>query len=111
MNGSNPSFLNGVPALVVLKLLSVREMYGYELVKEIQRTTEGAFRFGEGSIYPLLHYFEQSGLVSSRRQEINGRRRNYYRLTARGRKRLAGLRGRWDAVIRGVNFVFRDQYA
>ena len=49
MKRTNPNFLNGVPELVVLRLLSKQEMYGYEIVKAIQFQTKDSFSFGEGS--------------------------------------------------------------
>ena len=39
MKKTNPSFLNGVPELLVLRLLSRREMYGYQIVEEIRTQT------------------------------------------------------------------------
>ncbi len=36
---SNPPFLNGVPELLILRLLSQRPMYGYELVQAIKLAT------------------------------------------------------------------------
>ena len=77
MRKTNPSFLNGVPELVVLKLLSRREMYGYEIVKAIEAETKQIFQFGEGCIYPYLHYLEKTKLVASSRKEVGGRSRNY----------------------------------
>ena len=63
MSKTNPSFLNGVPELLVLKLLSRREMYGYEIVRAIQVETKTAFSFGEGCIYPYLHYLEKENYM------------------------------------------------
>jgi len=111
MRKTNPSFLNGVPELVVLKLLSHREMYGYEIVKAIQVQTQEALAFGEGCIYPYLHYLEREKLLSSSRQEVAGRSRNYYRLTARGRKRLEALSGEWRRVAAGISLVMAGQHA
>jgi len=108
---TNPNFLNGIPELVVLRLLSEREMYGYELVKAIQERTKDALTFGEGCIYPILHYLEQTRFVSSRRQEAGGRSRNYYRLTPRGRKRLEALSMEWQQVTAGVSLVLEGQHA
>src|SRR5437763_1744093 len=56
---SNPDFLNGVPELVALELLSRRPMYGYELVKDVERSSGNVLEFGEGCIYPILHRLEQ----------------------------------------------------
>jgi PadR family transcriptional regulator len=111
MRKTNPSFLNGVPELLVLKLLSRREMYGYEIVKAIEAETNEIFRFGEGCIYPYLHYLEKTKLVGSSRKEVAGRSRNYYRLTARGRKRLKELDGEWKRVAVGIALVMGGQHA
>jgi PadR family transcriptional regulator PadR len=108
---TNPSFLNGVPELLVLKLLSRREMYGYEIVRAIQTETKEIFSFGEGCIYPYLHYLEAEKLVSSRRKEVEGRSRNYYQLTARGRKRLEELSAEWNRVAAGISLVMEGQHA
>lgn len=105
------SFQNGIPELLVLRLLLQKEMYGYELVREIEKTTHGALSYGEGCIYPILHSLENSKVVISRRAEAEGRVRTYYRLTARGRRRLSALRDQWDRVAKGVRLVFGEQYA
>jgi PadR family transcriptional regulator PadR len=101
----NPSFLNGVPELLVLQLLARREMYGYEVVKTIQTTSKETFAFGEGSIYPILHELEAKKFVKSRRTEVDGRSRLYYALTASGRKRLEALALQWQEVAAGVGHV------
>jgi len=111
MRKTNPSFLNGVPELLVLKLLSHREMYGYEIVRAIQVETNEVLAFGEGCIYPYLHYLEKERLVSSSRKEVAGRSRNYYRLTPRGRKRLEELSGEWERVAAGISLVIGGQRA
>jgi PadR family transcriptional regulator PadR len=111
MKITNPSFLNGVPELLVLRLLSRREMYGYEIVKEIQAQTKDALAFGEGCIYPYLHYLEAEKLVSSRRRDVDGRSRNYYKLTARGRKRLESLTTEWKRVTTGISLLMGGRYA
>ena len=111
MKKTNPSFLNGVPELLVLRLLSDREMYGYQIVEEIRSQTGEALSFGEGCIYPYLHYLEAEKQVSSQRREVAGRNRNYYKLTARGRKRLEALTSEWKRVTTGVSLLMENQYA
>lgn len=111
MKRTNPNFLNGVPELLVLELLARQEMYGYEIVRAIQEKTQEQFTFGEGCIYPLLHWLEETKLVASRRKEVEGRSRNYYQLTARGRKRLEELAREWKDVVAGVNLVLGGQHA
>ena len=97
--------------MLVLRLLARREMYGYQIVEEIRTRTGKALAFGEGCIYPYLHYLEADKLVSSRRQEVDGRNRNYYKLTNRGRKRLEDLTAEWKRVTAGVSLLMGEKYA
>lgn len=111
MRKSNPSFLNGVPELLVLRLLSRREMYGYEVVKAIQTASQEAFSFGEGCVYPVLHELEARKLVKSRRVEVEGRTRLYYELTDAGKRRLEALTKQWTEVSSGVATVLGKAHA
>jgi PadR family transcriptional regulator PadR len=111
MPATNPNFLNGVPEMLVLKLLSRREMYGYEIVKAIQAETGQVLAFGEGCIYPCLHSLKQQKLVNSRRKEVGGRSRNYYELTTGGTKRLKALTTDWSRVASGISLVMQGQHA
>ena len=111
MKRTNPNFLNGVPEMLVLQLLSRRAMYGYELVQAIQEKTREKLTFGEGCIYPLLHWLEESKLVSSQRAEVDGRSRNYYQLTTRGKKRLEELSKEWTEVVAGIGLIMGGQHA
>jgi PadR family transcriptional regulator PadR len=110
MKKTNPSFLNGVPELLVLRLLSRRAMYGYELVKEIQVQTSDALSFGEGCIYPYLHHLEAQKFVRSRRREVAGRSRLYYELSARGKTRLATLATEWSRVAAAITTVMGGRH-
>lgn len=111
MKNTNPPFLNGVPELLVLQLLARREMYGYELVKEIRAQSKEAFEFGEGCIYPILHWLEKAKLVTSRAASVRGRTRQYYQITARGHKRLEALAADWSSVTKGVKLIVGAQHA
>jgi len=111
MQKTNPSFLNGVPELLVLQLLSRREMYGYEIVKAIQTETRQTLAFGEGCIYPYLHYLEEEALVKSHRKEVGGRSRNYYQITRQGKKRLGDLSTEWNRVTAGISLLIGGQHA
>ncbi len=100
---SNPPFMSGVPELLVLQVLAAEEMYGYELIKRIRLVTDEAVALGEGVVYPALHALERSGSLRSRRKLVNGRPRVYYRITAKGRKRLDQLTGEWRRVNGGIS--------
>jgi len=92
---TNPNFMNGVPELLILRLLNEKEMYGYELVQAIRERTHAVVAIGEGVVYPVLHGLESDGALKSRRKTVNGRSRIYYSVTPRGSRRLADLSESW----------------
>ncbi len=106
---SNPDFLNGVPELLLLKLLLRQPMHGYELVRAIETATSQTLEFGEGCIYPILHRLEQQGALSSRKESVGGRTRLVYRVTAAGRKRLAESISSWQRIVAAVNQVLEGE--
>ncbi|MBO6011104.1 MAG: helix-turn-helix transcriptional regulator, partial [Oscillospiraceae bacterium] len=75
--------------LLILSLLSEREMYGYEIVTELARRSDETFLLREGTLYPLLHRLEKEGAVAAREDKAAGRPRRYYRLTKKGGEKLA----------------------
>ena len=92
---TNPNFMNGVPELLILRLLEHHEMYGYEIVQAIRDRSGATIAIGEGVVYPVLHTLERDGALRSRRKTVAGRSRIYYRATALGSRRLAGLAQTW----------------
>lgn len=109
---TNPNFMNGVPELLILRLLQQQEMYGYEIVQAIRERTDEVIAIGEGVVYPVLHGLESEGALSSRRKTVNGRNRIYYSVTARGSRRLADLRETWASLATAIQKVVGGgQYA
>jgi PadR family transcriptional regulator PadR len=101
----NPSLMSGVPELLVLRILSAQEMYGYELARAIRETTREAISLGEGVLYPALHAMESRGFLKTRRRTIAGRTRVYYTITPKGRRRLNELSQEWRRIAAGVKSV------
>ena len=98
-------FLNGVPELLLLRLLARRPMYGYELVHAIRLSTGEAIAFGEGCIYPILHRLEAEARIVGTRETVGGRSRVVYRITPAGRGRLAEAASRWVALASAIGRV------
>lgn len=99
---SNPNFMNGVPELLILRLLEEQEMYGYEIVQAIRDRTEAVITVGEGVVYPVLHALEHAGALKSRRKTVAGRSRIYYSVTKAGTRRLADLASQWTALAGAI---------
>jgi PadR family transcriptional regulator, regulatory protein PadR len=102
---ASPGFLSGVPEILILRLLSDREMYGYEIVQAIETESDSAIVLGEGVVYPVLHTLEQRGLLKSRRRPVNGRTRVYYAVTRAGKTRLRDVAGEWSRIASAVSRI------
>jgi PadR family transcriptional regulator PadR len=98
--------LKGSTETLILSLLSEESMYGYQLVREMDRRSSGYFRLKEGTLYPALHRIERDGLVQSAWSgPSNGHSRRYYKITAMGSERLASMLREWDKFTAAVNLI------
>lgn len=90
------SLMTGSTVMLVLSLLSEREMYGYEMIAELARRSDDTFQLREGTLYPILHGLEADKCVTAfEKAAESGRMRRYYRITRRGRKRLEEKQAEW----------------
>lgn len=80
----NSDLMRGVAEPVVLKLLSERMMYGYEIIRLVNERTNGAFQWKEGTLYPCLHRLEEQGLIRSQWELTGSKPRRYYSITGKG---------------------------
>ena len=99
------------PELVVLSLLEQGPLYGYAISKEVAARSDGALRLTPGVLYPLLRSLERDGLIAASWEEVkasdaepeaDGRKRKWYTLTPKGRRRLAqriAAHRAWRAII------------
>lgn len=93
----------GSTAVMVLRLLAEKPMYGYQIVKELQARSEGYFQLEQGTLYPALHRMEKDGLVESRWEVIeDGPSRKYYHITGAGRAELDKSARQWRDFSRNL---------
>lgn len=84
---------------IVLSLLARGDAYGYDIIREVRRLSRGEMEWAAGSLYPVLHRMKAAGLVTSYWQTPEGeRRRRYYRITEKGRRKLEAEKRQWLAV-------------
>ena len=103
---SRHDLLKGSSGYLLLCLLEQQPMYGYQIVKELEKRSQGYFKFKEGTLYPALHRLEKSGLITGQWQMLpNGRQRRYYYITAKGHTRLATEKTQWQYFLKAVNLV------
>lgn len=63
----------GVLEMLVLKLICEKPAYGYELLSELKKTSQGRFCLKEGTLYPILYRLEDDGMIRSQWSTGEGR--------------------------------------
>ncbi len=102
----SPELVKGTVVPIILKLLSEREMYGYEMLRVVNERTNGALEWKEGTLYPWLHSLEGEGLIESVwRSTESGRKRKYYALTRKGAAEMTRRVDEWQTLARAVSAV------
>lgn len=59
------SLLSGSNAMLLLRLLEEKDMYGYEMIDQLRQKSDNVFELKVGTLYPLLHSLEKSGCLTS----------------------------------------------
>jgi len=84
---------------LLLAILAEEDSYGYAIIQRVRELSGGRMEWTDGMLYPVLHRLERLGHIEARWEVAeSGRRRKYYRITSRGRARLAKEREQWRTV-------------
>jgi DNA-binding PadR family transcriptional regulator len=91
--------------LHVLLALLDGASHGYGILQAVREQSQGRVPLGTGSLYRHLSRLIDAGLVAETRPEAGAdpRRGTYYRLTPRGRQRLAAERDRLAALVHALD--------
>ncbi len=93
-------------SMLILKLLEEKDMYGYQMIRTLERRSNQVFSLKEGTLYPVLHSLEEQEAVESyERTAETGRMRKYYHLTKKGGKLLKEKQKDWEVYERAVRDV------
>ncbi len=78
--------LKGSLEIILLSLLKNKDMYGYEISKEIKNITDNVLILGEGTLYPALKRLKEKNLIQDYFIETNSskKKRKYYKITEAG---------------------------
>ncbi len=89
--------------MVALRLLSEKDMYGYEMSQKITAWSGGVVLISEGSLYPTLYRLLNQGYISDRRERVGRRQtRIYYHLEDAGSARLEELCDEFAIFNKGI---------
>ena len=95
----------GLLDVCVLAAIQDGESYGYRIIKEMKPYLD----MSESTLYTILKRLETAGMLTVRTAEHDGRLRKYYRITERGRARLAEFREEWKEMMTVYRFVIREE--
>jgi len=98
--------LKGSTDSLLLCLVSSQPMYGYQIIKDLEKKSNGYFQFKEGTLYPALHRLEKTGLIKGRWQKLpGGQERRYYYITEKGQKALNERLAVWQGFSEAVDLI------
>jgi DNA-binding PadR family transcriptional regulator len=94
--GGRRMFDGGELRLVLLKLIGDEPRHGYDLIREIEAMTGGAYAPSPGVVYPTLTLLDEMNLIAEQASEGAKKR---YAITEDGRRHLEERRAEVDALI------------
>ncbi|MFO0981457.1 MAG: PadR family transcriptional regulator [Planctomycetota bacterium] len=96
----------GTLDMLILKTLSQSPQHGYGIARELRRRSQEFLHVQEGTLYPALHRLEQLREIDSYWGASDANRRaRYYRLTARGKRKLEQRRSAWQRMAQAITQV------
>ena len=69
------TLVSGSTAMLLLKLLSEKDMYGYEMIEVLRNRSQNVFELKAGTLYPLLHTLEDKNYLNSYESDGAGKTR------------------------------------
>lgn len=108
---NNREWLRTGSQLMILSLISEKDRYGYEIVKELEERSDDTFIMKEGTLYPILHRMEDKGYLKSYSEKGDaGKARKYYKITDKGSKQLVEDKRTWEQFSLSVRKVVGDMH-
>jgi len=100
--------LKGNTDPLLLYVINCQPTYGYQIIKELEKRSNGYFQFKEGTLYPALHRLERGELIKGRWQKLpNGQERRYYYITRKGQQALAKRLAVWRDFSTAVQSIIQ----
>ena len=99
--------IKGSTPMLIMGVLKQEDMYGYRIIKELEKQSEFVFTMKEGTLYPILHALEIENFLESYWEQCDGRKRKYYHLTQKGKSQLKEKQEKWKTFSTSVNKVLQ----
>lgn len=91
----------GLIEICVLSSLKKNDSYGYQIIKDLST----CITISESTLYPILRRLESSECLNVYTMEHNGRLREYYHLTVKGRERIDEFLNEWEQIMNIYQYI------
>lgn len=95
----NRKFFLGFIRIHILHHASQEEIYGVQMIQELKNH---GYNVSPGTMYPILHALENEGFLKSRKENVKGKIRKYYKITSKGQKILQESRQKINELINEI---------
>lgn len=105
--GFRDAFKKAVTEMLVLQLLKEKDMYAYEMIREIGNRTAGVLSFN--TLYLAIYRLKDLGYIEEAKTSVErNRARVYFRLSEAGEERLAELIEEYRLVTGAVEKILEQ---
>jgi PadR family transcriptional regulator PadR len=102
--------LQGTLDMLVMRAVADEALHGYALVDRLRLISGDRLHIPQGSLYPALHRLENQGMLKSFwGPTTTGRDAKFYKLTAKGRKRLESEVAQWNELSVAIALVLGSE--
>ena len=96
----------GILEMLILKMLSERDMYVYQMINEMNTRGRGLINIKEGSLYGPIYRLVDKKYISETRVLVGKRRtRVYYHMEPLGLEHLSVIKDVYSKIMEGVEFI------
>jgi PadR family transcriptional regulator len=107
---SRMEILQGTLDLLILRTLQWGPQHGHGIGVAIRAGSDDELQVEHGSLYPALHRLRTQSLIEAEwKLTENKQRARYYRLTAKGKKKLAAEESKWNRMVEAMARILRPQ--
>ena len=100
------TLLQGTLDLLILQTVALGPVHGHAIARSIESRSREMLQVGHGSLYPALQRLLKDGLIAAEDgTSENNRKARYYRLTAKGHRRLFTETSRWHRFAEAIGLV------
>lgn len=108
--GISDGLKRGTIELVLLSLLTKKDMYGYEICQQLKEKSNDKYVVTEGSLYPVLYRLIEKGCISDYSERVGKRRtRVYYHIEQSGIDYLNEIKNEYFSMHKGILLLLNEK--